>query len=73
MSGKEMQVLQVAQEQVVQVANERKVFSVPPSSSCGVALSKAFTCALTPGKICHSDSNDEFKNVDKLMSCYMNM
>ena len=64
MSGKEMQVLELAQE--------RKVFSVPPSS-CGIALSKALTCALTPGKVCHSDTKDDFKNVDKLMSCYMNM
>ena len=69
MSGKEMKVLELAQEQVVK---ERKVFSVPPSS-CGIALSKALTCALTPGKVCHSDTKDEFKNVDKLMSCYMNM
>ena len=65
--------LEVAQEQVVQVSKDRRVFSMNPSSSCGVALSKAFTCALTPGKVCHSDTNDEFKDVDKLMSCYMNM
>ena len=67
MSGKEMQVIEVVQEQVVK---ERKMF---PSSSCGIALSKALTCALTPGKVCHTDTKDEFKNVDKLMSCYMNM
>ena len=67
MSGKEMQVLEVVQEQV---AKERKMF---PSSSCGIALSKALTCALTPGKVCHADMKDEFKNVDKLMSCYLNM
>ena len=72
MSGKEMQVLDLVQEQVVQVEKERKVFSVPPSS-CGITLSKALTCALTPGKVCHSDTNDEFKDVDKLISCYMNM
>ena len=69
MSGKEMQVVEVFQEQVVEV---RKVFPVP-SSSCGITISKALTCALTPGIICHSDNKDEFKNVDKLMSCYLNM
>ena len=69
MSGKEMQVLELAQEQV---AKERKVFSVPPSS-CGITISKALTCALNTGNICHSDNKDEFKNVDKLMSCYLNM
>ena len=79
MSGKEMQVLEVAQEQVAQmtqvaqeqVAQERKMF---PSSFCGIALSKAFTCALTPGKLCQNTyTKDEFKNVDKLLSCYLNM
>ena len=71
MSGKEMQVLEVAQEQVAQVAQERNMF---PSSFCGIALSKAFTCALTPGKLCHNaNTKDEFKNVDKLLSCYLNM
>ena len=71
----------VAQEQVA--GKERKVFSMSSmfsytttssSSSCGINFSKAIACALTPaGHNCHPEDKDEFKNVEKLMSCYLNV
>ena len=77
MAEKEMRMSVVAQEQVA--GKERKVSSMFSSttssfSSCGINFSKAIACALTPaGHNCHSEDKDEFTNVEKLMSCYMNV
>ena len=77
MAEKEMRMSVVAQEQVA--GKERKVFSMFSSttssfSSCGINFSKAIGCALTPaGHNCHPEDKDEFTNVEKLMSCYLNV
>ena len=75
MAEKEMRMSVVAQEQVA--GKERKVFSMSSMSSfssCGINFSKAIACALTPaGHNCHPEDKDEFTNVEKLMSCYLNV
>ena len=77
MAEKEMRMSVVAQEQVA--GKERKVSSMfssttPSFSSCGINFSKAIGCALTPaGHNCHPEDKDEFTNVEKLMSCYLNV
>ena len=80
MAEKEMRMSVVAQEQVE--GKERKVSSMfskfssttPSFSSCGINFSKAISCALTPaGHNCHPEDKDEFTNVEKLMSCYLNV
>ena len=77
MAEKEMRMSVVAQEQVA--GKEKKVSSMFSSttssfSSCGINFSKAIACALTPaGHNCHPEDKDEFKNVEKLMSCYLNV
>ena len=77
MAEKEMRMSVVAQEQVA--GKERKVSSMFSSttssfSSCGINFSKAIGCALTPAAHnCHPEDKDEFTNVEKLMSCYLNV
>ena len=77
MAEKEMRMSVVAQEQVA--GKERKgssMFSSTTSSfsSCGINFSKAIACALSPaGHNCHPEDKDEFTNVEKLMSCYLNV
>ena len=86
MAEKEMRMSVVAQEQVA--GKERKVSSMfskssmssksssttSSFSSCGINFSKAIGCALTPaGHNCHPGDKDEFTNVEKLMSCYLNV
>ena len=80
MAEKEMRMSVVAQEQVA--GKERKVSSMfskfssttPSFSSCGINFSKAIGCAFNPaGHNCHPEDKDEFTNVEKLMSCYLNV
>ena len=79
MAEKEMKMSVVAQEQVA--GKERKVLSMSSVSSttssfssCSINFSKAIACALSPaGHNCHPDDKDEFTNVEKLMSCYLNV
>ena len=79
MAEKKMRMSVVAQEQVA--GKERKGFSMSFASSttssfssCSINFSKAIACALTPaGHNCHPEDKDEFTNVEKLMSCYLNV